>query len=259
MKLIIIGSGNIATHIGKALLCNGLEIVQVISRNKIHANSLAKKLNCKAEIDLKKIAKADIYLIAVSDSEIKNVVKQLSKVVGTATTQMVTKPLVMHTAASVSIKILDNKNWNSGILYPLQSLKKNAATDLKTVPFIISGKSKLIKQLAALISDNVVAMNDEQRLALHVSAVFVNNFSNHLVAIAQKICKQEKIDFKLLQPLLQETFERLKNMPAAESQTGPAIRGDRNTIENHLQFFNNPTYKKIYNELSKSIQQNSRN
>ena len=130
--------------------------------------------------------------------------------------------------------------------------------DLKNVPFIISGKSKLIKEIAKSISNNVIEMNDEQRLALHVSAVFVNNFTNHLIAIAQEICEAEKIEFKLLQPLLKETFERLEKMPAAESQTGPAIRGDENTIQNHLRFFTNPNFKKVYRELTLSIQQNAR-
>ncbi len=258
MKIVIIGSGNIATHIGKAFLHNGFEVVQVISRNKNHAKILAEKLNGEAETDFNKIAKADIYLIAVNDSQIENVVKKLNRFFEVKTLTTAARPLVIYTAASVSINVLENEKWNSGVLYPLQSLKKEVDADLKNVPFIISGKSKLIKEIATSISINVIEMNDAQRLALHVSAVFVNNFTNHLVAIAQEICEAEKIDFKLLQPLLKETFERLEKMPAAESQTGPAIRGDENTIQNHLRFFSNPTFKKVYKELTFSIQQNAR-
>ncbi len=258
MKTVIIGSGNIATHIGKAFLHNGFEVVQVISRNKNHAKVLAEKLKCKAETDFAKIEKADIYLIAVNDSEIESVVKKLNKYIEAETSTTSQKPLVLHTAASVSINILASEKWNSGILYPLQSLKKEADADLKNVPFIISGKSKLIKEIAKSISNNVIEMNDEQRLALHVSAVFVNNFTNHLIAIAQEICEAEKIDFKLLQLLLKETFERLEKMPAVESQTGPALRGDENTIQNHLRFFTNADFKKIYRELTLSIQKNAR-
>ena len=258
MKAVIIGSGNIATHLGKAFLHNGFEVVQVISRNENHAKILAQKLNCKAETAWENIAEAAIYLIAVNDSQIENVVKQLNKVVEKKISTRTQKPLVLHTAASVSIHLLENEKWHSGVLYPLQSLKKEVEADLKNVPFIISGKPKLINEIAKSISNNVIEMNDEQRLALHVSAVFVNNFTNHLIAITQEICAKEKIDFQLLEPLLKETFERLEKMPASESQTGPAIRGDENTIQNHLRFFTNPTFKKVYRELTLSIQQNIR-
>ncbi len=257
MKTVIIGSGNMATHLGRALFDNGFEIIQVISPNEKHAKKLAARFHCNYSTEIKQAEKATLYLIAIPDKAIADAAKELGKAVALHTFRKNEKPLVLHTAAAVSLKTIENNKWQSGVLYPLQSLKKETDTDLKEVPLIISGKADKIKKIAAAISRRVTFMGDEQRLALHVSAVFVNNFTNHLVAIAQEICQQHHIDFKLLQPLLKETFERLEKMSAAESQTGPAIRGDKNTLKKHIEFISTPTYKAIYKDLTKSIQQSS--
>jgi len=252
--ITIIGSGNVATQLGLALQKNGFEIVQVVSRKLSNARKLAKLLNCKAFNSVENIHPTSIYLIAVNDDAIKNVALQLQVFIDSLASK---KPLVIHTSGSVGLSVLDSNNYNSGILYPLQTITKNSEIDFTLVPFIyfsnVPAILKQVKLIAAKLSSNVVKLNDEQRLALHIAAVFTNNFTNHIIAKAQEICKKNEIDFALLQPLLFETFEKLRKSDASKLQTGPARRNDKLTINKHLKLLKSTDEAKIYKVLTQSI------
>jgi predicted short-subunit dehydrogenase-like oxidoreductase (DUF2520 family) len=253
-KITLIGSGNVATQLGLALQRNDFVIHQVVSKSLVNAKKLAEKLNCKAFNSIEKTAPTDIYLIAVNDDAIQIVAQQIHQLIKNNTSE---KPLLMHTSGSVSVDVLKNKNCECGILYPLQTIKKNEAVDFVNVPIIYFSENKTtlksIQSIAKKLSNNSIKLNDEQRMALHIAAVFTNNFTNHMVAIAQLICKKNKISFELLQPLLAQTFEKLKTKKAAEVQTGPAKRNDKATINRHLQFLKTLSEQKVYTAVTNSI------
>lgn len=252
--ITIIGSGNVATQLGLALQKNGFKIEQVVSRKLSNAEKLANLLNCKAFDSIDKLNPTSIYLIAINDDAIKNVALQLQVFIHSLTSK---KPLVIHTSGSVGLNVLDCSSYNSGILYPLQTITKNKEMDFNQVPFIYFSNApailKQVKLIAAKLSSNVVKLNDEQRLALHIAAVFTNNFTNHIIAKAQEICEMNKIEFSLLQPLLFETFEKLKKSNASKLQTGPAKRNDKLTINKHLKLLKSTEEAKIYKVLTQSI------
>ncbi|MFM2225961.1 MAG: hypothetical protein RJA07_2163 [Bacteroidota bacterium] len=252
--ITLIGSGNVATQLGLALLSNDFLIHQVVSKSLANAKKLANKLNCKAFNSFEKTTPSDIYLIAVNDDAIKIVAQQIHQLIKKNAAK---KPLLMHTSGSVSVGVLRNNNCECGILYPLQTIKKNEPLDFMNVPIIYFSENKValksIQSIAQKLSNNSIKLNDEQRLALHIAAVFTNNFANHMVTIAQLICKKNKIDFKLLQPLLAETFEKLKTKKAAQVQTGPAKRNDKTTIKKHLQFLKSLPEQKVYIAVTNSI------
>ena len=189
MQVVIIGSGNTATVLGKLLKGNGFHINQVISRNIKHAETLANDLNCVASDFSSPINEtADIYLIAVSDKIIHEVVNCIPK----------NNKLILHTAGSVSINVLENVSNQFGVLYPLQSLRKEIDV-LPEIPFLVDGNNQevveMIMQIAQKISSQVAIANDEMRLKLHLSAVMVNNFTNHLYTMAAEYCKKEQLEF----------------------------------------------------------------
>jgi predicted short-subunit dehydrogenase-like oxidoreductase (DUF2520 family) len=233
MRVVIIGSGNVATVLGRRVLLAGHEIGQVVARNAGHAASLAGELGGSWSDDWANIRRdAGLYIVALSDSALLSFSSRVS----------LPDKLVAHTAGAVAQGVLINTSKQSGVLYPLQSLSKEAGS-IPEIPFLVSGNSpdslQRITAFARGLSEQVVEADDSTRLKLHLAGVLVNNFSNHLYTLAAEFCGQEGIDFKLLLPLIMETASRLAYMSPLEAQTGPAARGDETTIEKHINLLDN--------------------
>jgi len=248
MQVVLIGSGNTGTVLGRKIKEEGHEILQVWSRELSHAKPLAEELNANPEVSLKNLRSADIYIIAVPDDAIPNVAAQLD----------LHNRLVVHTAGSVSKDVLQKASRNYGVLYPLQSLRKEIPV-IPEIPFLVDGNTNddltLIYDFAETISKRVTVANDEQRKKLHLSAVIVSNFSNHLFAIAEEYCKKTKSDFSLLYPLINEIAHRIEFESPSKLQTGPAIRNDVETLRNHEELLKDyPEIKDLYSTFTKSIQ-----
>ncbi len=245
-KVTIIGSGNVAQHLVKAILNSSeLHLQQVLVRK---AQSVDKLVDSSRLItDYKELTEADLYIIAVSDSSIAEVSSLLP----------FSDRLVSHTSGTMSLECLDIKNRRA-VFYPLQTLSKTKDVNFKKVPLCLEAENaqdlERIKVIGSLISDEVNFINSQQRKSLHVAAVFVSNFANHLYSIGEEICKENDIPFDILKPLIKETAEKINHLDPKKAQTGPAIRGDQNTIDAHLKFLKYSDYKKIYSLLTESIQ-----
>lgn len=254
IKVSIIGSGNVAQHLIVALqnsIINGaeMELVQVYTRQK---STLSHLLDFnKITDDWKTLAEADLFIIAVSDEAISTVSEQIPY----------KNKLVVHTSGGISLEAIASNN-RKGVFYPLQTFSKNKAVNFKSIPICIESQNasdyQLLQNVAQAISDSVFAINSEQRKALHVAAVFVNNFTNHLYKIGNDICIENNVPFEILKPLIQETAEKITQLSPNEAQTGPAIRNDIETINAHLSFLSDENQKNIYNILTQSIQNNGK-
>lgn len=250
IKIVIIGSGNVAQHLIAAFAkSNEIEVLQVFSRRKEAVSHLIELE--KITDNLANLPEADIYIIAVSDDAIAGVSSQLH----------FKNRLVVHTSGSVSMNSLDSKN-RKGVFYPLQTFSKNKAVDFSTIPICMESKNEndyiLLEKVAQSISNNTYKINGEQRKALHVSAVFVNNFVNHLYQIGNEICIENKVSFDVLKPLIMETANKIMLLSPKDAQTGPAIRNDKHTIEAHLDFLKNENQAALYKLLTQSIQNNGK-
>ena len=251
MEIVIIGSGNTAAVLGRKFKIAGHHILQVVSRNASDASALAYEWNTVSTNYLSAINQnAEVYIIAVTDDAIAEVAKDL-KLPG---------KIVAHTAASVPMDILRTVTGHYGVFYPLQSLRKNMK-DLPDIPVFWEGSDDKAKEtleaLAHSISDEKVAeAGDDARLKLHIAAVIVSNFPNHLYTLTEQYCRKEGLDFKQLLPLIEETATRIKDISPAQAQTGPAIRHDEETIQKHLALLkDHPQLKKIYELITESILQ----
>ncbi len=248
MKVAIIGSGNIATVVGRLIHRNQHEVIQVISRNEQAGKKLADELGAKYSSDFQKPdVQAEIFIISVSDTAINNCIPHIGS----------SDKIIVHTSGAVSKDILKHHTGNYGVLYPLQSIRKES-THIPAIPFLIDANNddamKSIQHLAASISDSVTVAGDDERLKLHISAVFVNNFTNHLYSLTENFCKKEGLDFSLLKPIIKETAERIVLHSPASMQTGPAARNDLSTMEKHLKLLMNyPHLRELYLNLSESI------
>jgi len=245
ISIVILGSGNVAGHLFDVF--SGREeirVLQVWGRNKAHLSYFRDRVAISD--DSAELLEADLYIIAVSDDAVPEVARTL---VGK-------KGLVVHTSGSVSLDALGN-NDRRGVFYPLQSFSKGIKIDFKSVPICIEAENKkdleLLLKLAGSISDHVREISSDQRRSLHLAAVFVNNFTNHLFQIGNQICEEHGLSFGILLPLIGETVQKLNQLTPYDAQTGPARRNDRKTMENHLHQLENKNYKDIYALLSKSI------
>ncbi|MEO6550688.1 MAG: Rossmann-like and DUF2520 domain-containing protein [Ferruginibacter sp.] len=249
MRVVIIGSGNVATVFGRRMTKANHEVIQVYSRNIRKAQRLAAELDCPFLDDLKRLdMSGDIYLVALADSALAALHESFS----------VGDKLIVHTAGSISKEVLKMISVNYGVIYPLQSLRKDNTGWQLDIPLLIDGSSEIvlskIEEFAATISPDISIMNDDQRLKLHVAAVIVNNFTNYLYTLASDYCEKENVNFKLLQPLIEETALRLRDHTPAAMQTGPAVRKDTVTLNHHLVVLKgHPQLKKLYLRLTDSI------
>lgn len=249
MKIVLIGSGNIATHLGKAFADAGHQIMQVYSHTIANAHALAIALSSEGIADLKDINQgADFYLLAVSDHVLSEVVDSLPKEI---------TGVVAHCSGGTDISLLSQfKSY--GVIYPIQSFSKHKDLDLQHTPFAVEANNtnsyELLYGLASEISDHVFPCNSQQRLALHVSAVFANNFSNALFQIAFELLRAHDLSFDLIRPIIRETAEKVQNHEPKDVQTGPAVRNDKTTMSTHFNFISShPDWQLIYQKMSDLI------
>jgi len=194
-----------------------------------------------------------LYIIAVKDDAIAEVAAKLSQNKG------MKNKLVVHTSGAATSQTIANHFKNYGVFYPLQTFSKTRKVRFSTIPICVdAGNKKDVKKLRKLgqiISKRVATISDKERGILHVAAVIVNNFSNHLFHIGKQLTTTEKIDFDLLKPLILETVLKIENQSPYEMQTGPARRNDEKTIKKHLKYLQKfPEYVQLYTLLTKSIQ-----
>ncbi|MBA3648423.1 MAG: DUF2520 domain-containing protein [Chitinophagales bacterium] len=231
-RIVMLGAGNVGFQLACHLRNNGQHILQVFSRHLSATwNSTLRDIPFTKKIS--EIEQdGDIYLIAVKDDAIKEIIPKL----------FLPDKIVAHTSASIPMDILSSVTKNYGVFYPLQTISKNISLDFSAIPICFDAANKptleVLKKLAHLLSKTVVEINDDKRLAIHVAAVFANNFSNHLFSIAQEILMKNNLSFDILKPLIRETIRKIETHNPNEVQTGPAARNDEDTINRHLEFLN---------------------
>ncbi len=249
MRITLIGSGNVATHLGAALKNAGHQIMQVWSRNLQNAALLAYHLKAEPIDDLTQIHQnTDLIIIAVKDDAVKSVASFIT----------LKNVLVVHTCGSVSLQTLKNYFADCGVFYPLQTFSKTRELDFFSVPLCIesAGKNstKVLLELGKTISNNVTYIDSAQRKTLHLAAVFACNFPNFLYEVAADLLAKQQMEFSLLKPLILETASKVQSFLPAEVQTGPAKRRDTQTMAAHLELLrHHPEWQQLYTLLSQGI------
>ncbi|MBO4483677.1 MAG: DUF2520 domain-containing protein [Prevotella sp.] len=267
MRIIFLGSGNLATHLSLALKAAGEDILQIFSRTQEHAQALANKLNCASCVSISDIrTDADVYIFSVKDDALPSLISQLSQHL-TPNSQ---HPLFLHTAGSVPMSVFPSNIQSPprglgglcyGVLYPMQTFSKDRSVNFREIPcFVEASDSNTlveIKALASKVSDHVVEMSSEKRRKLHLAAVFACNMVNHCYRLAEKVLEAEGIDFSLYLPLIQETANKVKELSPRKAQTGPMVRYDKNIMDAQISLINDERTRQIYRLMADSIHEDS--
>lgn len=245
ISVTLLGAGNVATHLYKALKkAENTSVIQWYNRNLKAIESYQNEVSITNGFE--GLKKTDVYIIAVSDDAIGSLSSQLP----------FSNKLVVHTSGSVSLHDLDKKH-KRGVFYPLQTFTKEADIDFTEVPICIEVEKKadllILKKLSEALGCEHYKVNSDQRAALHLAAVFVNNFTNQLYRIGHEITESKSVDFNILKPLIKETANKIETLSPYMAQTGPAKRDDKKTIKKHLKALDKDIHKDIYELLTKSI------
>ena len=255
MKTItIIGSGNVATHLAKALHAAGHQIVQIWSREYDHAEALANQVFAEPIDRLNLLyPTADVYILAVTDDALFDLALDLR----------LRDALVLHTAGSVSLRVLQPISRKNGVIWSPQTFIRDIPMDYSQLPFCIEGSSheveEAIRDLLQPVSQHIFRVDTDQRQWLHLAAVMTNNFGNAINALAQDILQQHNIPFEILHPLITMTAEKIKQGGLWQQQTGPARRRDQKTIDNQRRLIaDDEQLLKIYDLLTETIQDKTR-
>ena len=253
MDLVILGSGNVATCMSLAFFKAGHRIAAVWSRNIANSTRLAEQLNAKSCENISELPAAEAYVICVSDDAIASVAEKLEDLPPDA--------LVMHTAGSVPMNVLNKVSCRRGVIYPMQTFTKVTHVNMDEVPIFVEGSDKvtleIVKELAKSISGRVKCMDSEKRARLHLAAVFACNFANHCFTLANKELETCGENFSILLPLLDETLKKVHYIKPQIAQTGPAVRGDYNILKKHEMLIDDELTREIYRSMSQSIRKNS--
>ncbi|RRQ47046.1 Rossmann-like and DUF2520 domain-containing protein [Chryseobacterium sp. SC28] len=244
MKIVIIGSGNVAYHLAKAFTQYKIEIQQIFGRNAEELSKISNEFNIPYSIE--NLEDADLYIIAVSDDAVEKVSELIKN----------DKALVAHTSGSLPKEILKG-NYRKASFYPLQTFSKTKNLDYSKIPFFIEAENQIdeksLLELASIISENVEISTYEKRKYIHLTAVFACNFVNHLFARAKEISDSQDLDFSYFLPLINETVEKIQYLDPKTAQTGPAVRGDERILKLHEELIKNEEQLHIYKTLNESI------
>ncbi len=248
-KIVLLGAGNVATHLGKALRNAGLDILQVYSRSEKSASGLAALLNCGyttkyGDID----SEAGLYVIAVTDDAIGELAKVFPH----------KGKLVVHTSGSTDMDVLAPASDRRGVIYPLQTFSRDVEVDFSSVPICLEASKDADREnlsaLASRLSDRYEWISGEQRRVLHISAVFACNFVNHMYTVSSDLLNRNGLGFDLMVPLIIETARKASQGDPSKMQTGPAIRDNRKIMDRHIESLSaDPDYKRMYEIISESI------
>lgn len=248
MRIVMIGSGNVAYSLAPALAALG-DVVQVYGRTAAPARELAGRVGCDCATDsLDDIVRdADLYVVCVPDEAIAAVL---------AATGSDNRALWVHTSGTTGIEVFRGVRRRCGVFYPMQSFSRSLPVSLRHVPLFVEGSSAAVTagllHIAGRLSSVVRRADSEQRRKLHLAAVFACNFANHCCALASEVTAAAGIDFEMLVPLIETTVEKLRHLNPSQSQTGPAARGDSTTIARHLAMLDGDK-KDIYALMTRSI------
>lgn len=252
MRISLIGAGRVATHLAK-VLDQQHQIVNIQSRSNDKAQILAELVGAQACETIQAMDHSiDLLIIAISDQSISTVIPELSTHFNDV--------LIVHTSGSTHLNILSEHHTRVGVFYPLQTFSVEREIDWSSTPLFVEASNQQdlqrLTDLAKSLSQRVYIYNSEQRLSLHLAAVFACNFSNYCYDMAKQVVDAKQVDFSLLYPLILETATKATQNDPKQMQTGPAMRGDQNILNMHEQMLDDAgreDLKLIYASLSGAI------
>ncbi len=246
-KIAIIGAGNTAYTLCKVLKSKEIEPFCVLVRNPEKAEKVREDLGVEVVFSYEKVLESDLAIIAVNDDAISEVAAHLIDYKG----------LVVHTSGTKSSEVL-KRIERYGVFYLPYTMSKERNISFDDVPLLIYANSPedmiRLNGFAEQLSSKVQYCDDEQRKVIHLAAVYVSNFTNVMLGIGDKLLKENGLSLDLMRPLVMEMMKKSFEISPEKALTGPARRGDIQTILDHEEMLvNSPKELEIYKVLTNYI------
>ena len=251
-SIVMVGAGNLATHLSRAFYRKGFRILQVYSRTSESATRLAQEVEADPVTDPSQLVfHARLYIAALTDEALPGLIPALTNGREDA--------LWVHTAGSLPMDLWAGHAQRYGVFYPMQTFSKQREVDFSHIPVFVEGcdaeTTGFLRAVAAALTSKVYEATSEQRRYLHLGAVLACNFTNHLYALASDLLTRHQLPFDALWPLIDETAQKVHELPPDRAQTGPAARGDRHVMDEHLRLLaDDPYLSEVYRLLSRGIE-----
>lgn len=247
MKVIVIGTGRVAFHLGHAFKRAGIDVLAVVGRNAGKAASLTNELGCASLAFNDPLPITDATILAVSDSAIADVARGLDT--GSS--------VLIHTSGASSLDLLFPHDHRAA-LWPIMTLSPGAPMDFAGIPLVTDANTAearhVVRALAIAISQQVVDLPHAKREVLHAAAAISTNLPLFLLARSEGLLKTEGIDPSLLMPSFQAMAAKAATIGAVDALTGPARRGDIVTLRHHIgRLTSDPDLRRVYVQLSRMI------
>lgn len=247
---VLIGAGNLASHLGRAMKRAGYRCMGVYSRTEKSASALAVKLDAPYTTQINALPEADTYIFSVKDSVLSALVMPVAR--------QHPEALFLHTAGSLPVDVFHDCVSRYGVLYPMQTFSKQRNVDFLKIPCFVEGCTEAvtgqIRELAGRLSEKVFYLSSDDRRYLHLAAVFACNFANFCYSGAEYVLRQRNIPFSVLRPLIDETAAKVCDVSPVEAQTGPAVRYDENVMKKQLEMlYGEPHLQAFYKAASEGI------
>lgn len=248
-RISFIGAGKVAGALCRHLYLCGCNISKVVSTTEKNGRALAGSCNASWSQKYDFSDSEDLIIVAVPDDELKKVLVQIKCPDDT---------VVAHTAGSSGLDVFPSFIKHTGVFYPLQTFSENRKISFTDLPFFLEASdlysSGILKEIAESTGGKVHFVDTDHRRLLHVAAVFVCNFTNHMLTSGKQITEKAGFSFGVLEPLINETLMKALENGPENSQTGPASRSDKGTIKRHIDLLSySPELQSIYKEVTKSI------
>lgn len=250
-SVVMVGAGNLATHLARAFYRKGFRIVQVFSRTEASARLLAQEVEADWTTRVADLnPNAQLYVAALTDEALPPLIPRL--VAGCK------EGVWIHTAGSLPMELWAGYASRYGVLYPMQTFSKKQEVDFSRIPVFVEGSdaevTAFIRAVASALSEHVYEASSAQRRYLHLAAVLVCNFTNHLYSLASDLLTRNGLPFEAMLPLIDETARKVHTLAPREAQTGPAVRGDKAVIDSHLDLLSDtPALQELYRLMSAGI------
>jgi predicted short-subunit dehydrogenase-like oxidoreductase (DUF2520 family) len=249
LNISFAGAGRVASALAVRMADAGYPIDRIVSRDPVNGHALASRCRAEWAADLTFRPGTDLVIVSVPDHGLKEVMDSIRCDESTA---------VVHTAGSYGLEVFPPEISRRGVFYPLMTFTRERKPDFIDLPFLVEAgndeTADLLFRLAESLGAKPIAFNLEQRKIIHAAAVFICNFTNHMLTVGKHIAGKADIPFGIFVPLLRETISKAIELGPEKSQTGPAVRNDLNTIEKHLELLSSaPEFQEIYKEITESI------
>ena len=248
MRVVVIGSGNVAESLAQAVAeSESLELVQLYARNEVRGRQVAELAH--TEWSNSSLADADLYLISVSDNAVAAVADSL---------QVPANAVVAHTAGCCPIEALAS-HTHRAVFYPFQTFSVGRKVDFTKGFIFVEGATEhalqVVEKAAYALTQRVLPADSARRAVIHLSGVFACNFANAMYANAAEVLAEEGLPFDIVAPVIEETAKKaVEVLNPAATQTGPARRGDTQTLDRHRSMLaHKPQTRDIYDKISEDI------